>query len=176
VPNHISAEDALNELEVIITSALANATAKTILDLEQTILTLRASGATDDAIRQILLNDLSEGGIIFGPYRNAIKNTTGNAVQLMSEVAIRGKYGDANIQEFKWVTAGVNVCVDCKPRHGKISTWPEWSAIGLPRSGFSVCKGNCQCQLVPASYTDEEIFLVNRRKQRKKELKEKFGA
>ena len=167
-------EDALNELEIIIGSALTTATSKTILDLEQTITALRATGASTDAIREGLLQDLREGGLIFGTYRNSIKNTTSNAVQFMSDAGIRGKYGDEGIEEFRWVTAGGNVCEDCKPRHGRVATWQEWSTVGLPKSGFSVCKTNCQCQLVPSNYDDDEIKGVVRRRERKKQLEEKF--
>jgi hypothetical protein len=176
MPNELKTEDALDELEIIITSAMATATTKTILDLQQTITNLRATGTSTEAIRSVLLQDLNDGGIIFGTFRNAIKNTTGNAVQMMSEAAIRGQYGDKGIKTFKWITAGGNVCEDCEPRHGDIATWEEWSAIGTPRSGFSVCKQNCQCQLVPSTYNDKEIQSVVRRKERKKELKEKFNA
>ena len=167
-------EDALTELEIIIGNALTTATSKTILDLEQTITALRATGATTDAIREVLLQDLKEGGLVFGTYRNVIKNATGNAVQFMSDAGIRGKYGDEQIEEFKWITAGVNVCKDCEPRSGQKATWQEWSSIGLPKSGFSVCKANCQCQLVPSEYDDDEIKGVIRRRERKKELEKKF--
>lgn len=176
MPNELKTSDALDELEIIIANALTTATARTVLDLEQTITTLKATGASIDAIREVLLQDLKQGGIIFGSYRNAIKNTTGNAVQFMSDAAIRGKYGDEGIEEFKWITAGGNVCDDCKPRHGKIASWSEWSSVGLPKSGFSVCKTNCQCQLVPSNYRADEIKGVIRRKDRKKELERKFNG
>lgn len=176
MPNELKTSDALDELEIIITSAMTTATTKTILDLQQTITNLTATGTSKDVIRNILLQDLNEGGIIFGTYRNAIKNTTSNAVQMMSEAAIRGQYGDKNIKKFQWITAGGNVCDDCLPRHGETATWEEWSSIGTPRSGFSVCKQNCQCQLVPSTYKDKEIESVVRRKERKKELKAKFNG
>tara|TARA_R110000744_G_scaffold306599_1_gene414879 strand:- start:308 stop:838 length:531 start_codon:yes stop_codon:yes gene_type:complete len=176
VPNELKTSDALDELEIIITSAMTTATTKTILDLQQTITNLTATGASKNAIRNILMQDLNEGGVIFGTYRNAIKNTTGNAVQMMSEAAIRGQYGDKNIKEFQWVTAGGNVCDDCEERSGDVATWEEWSSIGTPRSGFSVCKQNCQCQLVPSTYKDKEIEGVVRRKERRKELEAKFRA
>lgn len=169
-----TASRAIQELEIIITSSMTTTTSKAILDLQQTITTLRATGASDEVIRNTLLQDLDEGGIIFGTYRNNIKNATGNAVQLMSEAAIRQQYGDKGIRTFKWITAGGNVCDDCLPRHGEIATWQEWNIIGMPRSGFSVCKHNCQCQLVPSTYNDKEVQSVVRRKERKKELKEKF--
>jgi len=176
MPNELNTEDAITELEIIIGNALTTATAKTVLDLQQTITSLRASGASIDAIREVLLQDLNQGGIIFGAYRNSIKNTTGNAVQFMADAAIRGKYGDEDITELKWITAGVNVCEDCKPRHGKVASWTEWSAVGLPKSGFSVCKGNCQCQLVPSNYNDDEIKGVVRRRERKKELERRLNG
>ena len=172
--NEPRTEDALNELEIFIGSALTTATSKTILDLEQTITALRATGASTDAIREVLLQDLREGGLIFGTYRNSIKNTTSNAVQFMSDAGIRGKYGDEGIEEFRWVTAGGNVCEDCKPRHGRVATWQEWSTVGLPKSGFSGWKTNCQCQLGPSNYDDDEIKGVVRRRERKKQLEEKF--
>lgn len=171
-----TASVAIQELEIIITSSMSTSTSKTILDLQQTITTLKATGASDEFIRDTLLRDLDEGGIIFGTYRNNIKNTTGNMVQMMSEAAIREQYGDKGIKSFKWITAGGNVCDDCLPRHGEVATWEEWNITGMPRSGFSVCKQNCQCQLVPSSYNDKEVQGVIRRKERKKELEEKFRA
>ncbi|QDP48449.1 MAG: hypothetical protein Unbinned6747contig1000_7 [Prokaryotic dsDNA virus sp.] len=171
-----TATRAIQELEIIITSSMSTATSKTILDLQQTITTLRATGASNETIKNTLLQDLDDGGIIFGTYRNNIKNATGNAVQLMSEAAIREQYGDKGIRTFKWITAGGNVCADCEPRHGDIATWEEWNTIGMPRSGFSVCKHNCQCQLVPSTYNNKEIQGVVRRKERRKELEEKFRA
>jgi len=171
-----TAARAIEELEIIITTSMSTTTSRAILDLEQTITTLRATGASDAVIRNTLLQDLDDGGIIFGTYRNNIKNTTANAVQMMSEAAIRGQYGDANIKQFRWVTAGGNVCEDCEGRSGDIATWEEWSIVGLPRSGFSVCRQNCQCQLVPSTYNNKEIKGVVRRQERRKELQEKFRA
>ena len=99
-----TATRAIQELEIIITSSMSTATSKTILDLQQTIITLRATGASNETIKNTLLQDLNDGGIIFGTYRNNIKNTAGNAVQLMSEAAIREQYGDKGIRTFKWIT------------------------------------------------------------------------
>ena len=57
-------------------------------------------------------------------------------------------YGDS--VRFRWVSVGSpNVCPDCESRIDQVLTWNEWEAEGLPASGFSVCKENCYCQLVP---------------------------
>lgn len=50
-----------------------------------------------------------------------------------------------------WRTAQDNrVCDDCGGRHGVGGkTIDEWSVQGLPGSGWSVCGGNCRCELIP---------------------------
>ena len=57
-------------------------------------------------------------------------------------------YGDS--VKMRWVSVGTpKICPDCESRIGEIRSWEEWEAIGLPASGFSVCKEFCYCQLVP---------------------------
>ena len=41
------------------------------------------------------------------------------------------------------------ICGDCTARIGQVKSWEEWESLGLPASGFSVCKEFCYCQLVP---------------------------
>lgn len=48
-----------------------------------------------------------------------------------------------------WVCALVKTCPDCLPRHGQVDTASNWRNRGMPRSGWSVCRGYCRCQLVP---------------------------
>ena len=59
-------------------------------------------------------------------------------------------YGDS--VDKQWVSYGTpRICVDCEKRVGQVRTWNEWEAVGLPASGFSVCKEFCYCQLIPSS-------------------------
>ena len=97
-------EQNLEDLSIIIGSTLATASAKTVLDLQGIITQMRTSGMSDDAIRNFLLNDLKQGGRIFGQYRNAIKNTVGNAVTFSSRVAQKEVFESAGVKRYKWVS------------------------------------------------------------------------
>lgn len=143
----------LQDLSVILASSLATASSKTVLDLQGIITQMRASGMSDDAIKTFLVNDLREGGRIFGQYKNAIKNTVGNAVSFSSRVAQKEVYESAGVQRYRWVslsrTENKEPCPDCAEREGNIGTWEFFTTIGLPQSGFSVCQFSCNCVLEP---------------------------
>ena len=44
-----------------------------------------------------------------------------------------------------WRVESAKPCPDCAPRNGMKRTYSEWELVGLPKSGFSVCGGNCRC-------------------------------
>lgn len=54
--------------------------------------------------------------------------------------------GDSS--QYIWITAFINSCCDCIVRHGLKGPLSAFNIIGLPRSGFSICGCNCQCQLI----------------------------
>ncbi len=57
---------------------------------------------------------------------------------------------------FTWQAVGDGEsCDDCLRRHGKRATFAQWSAWGLPGSGFSACRANCRCQLHGAGGVQE---------------------
>ena len=78
------------------------------------------------------------------------------AGNLASEEIMRG----VGINEFMWVTASKNPCPDCAERAGLTGDISYFSTIGLPKSGFSICRGYCQCQLVPIGYNQEGITVI----------------
>ena len=68
-------------------------------------------------------------------------------------------YGD-NVM-MRWVSVGSpKICGDCAARIGQIDTWENWQAAGLPASGFSVCKENCYCQLIPEDIPIDDKVIV----------------
>jgi hypothetical protein len=146
-------EHNLEDLSIILATSLSTASSKTVLDLQGVITQMRASGMADDAIRTFLLNDLREGGRIFGQYKNAIKNTVGNAVTFSSRVAQKEVFEAAGVKNYKWVSLskkeGKQPCPDCADRDGDVGTWEFFTTIGLPQSGFSVCQFACNCVLEP---------------------------
>ena len=120
-----------------------------ITRLEREIALLRNAGITDDAILNILGNDLAANGRIFGEFRNTIKRGIVSATMQASRIGSDRVYGDSMM--FQWVSVGTpRICPDCEERIGEIRSWDEWESLGFPASGFSVCKEFCYCQLVPA--------------------------
>lgn len=119
---------------------------------------LRASGITDSEIGRILASDLKNGGRIFGGFRNSIKRGVVSGIMQGHRVGQDKIYGDS--LKMKWVSVGSpNICPDCKDRIGRIETWDVWESLGLPASGFSVCKEFCYCQLIPVNYPIEDKVI-----------------
>ena len=116
--------------------------------IEREVTLLRNAGISESAIINILGNDLAANGRIFGEFRNTIKRGVVSSVMQASRVGQDRVHGDS--VKFRWVSVGTpKICVDCTPRIGEVRSWEEWESLGLPASGFSVCKEFCYCQLVP---------------------------
>ena len=118
--------------------------------IEREIALLRNAGVSEREIVNILRNDLATNGRIFGEFRNTIKRGIVSATMHASRLGQDRIYGDS--VDMQWVSVGTpRICVDCEKRVGQVRTWNEWEAVGLPASGFSVCKEFCYCQLIPSS-------------------------
>ena len=123
--------------------------------IEQEIGILRRAGVSDEGIIRALTNDLTTGGRIFGEYSRSIKRGIILGIMQGFRVGQDAIYGDS--VRFRWVSVGSpNICSDCESRIDQVLSWSEWEAQGLPASGFSVCKENCYCQLIP-----EEVDIDN---------------
>ena len=145
-------------LQATISNQLTATAAQTTLSIQELVTTMKAQGMADDAIRQTLLNDLNSGGQLFGSFRNKLKNTVRNGVQLSSNNKVNEKYKKEKIERVRWVAVSKGkACVDCIERDGKIYTLKELEVIGLPGSGFSVCQGNCKCEYVAEDYKGENL-------------------
>lgn len=133
----------LKSMEVSLVAAAQRATAS----LNEIIDKMTLSGMTPAAIEANLAADLADGGRVFGEFRRAVKATTEGTIGRVSTDAAIAEFGvDPN---FTWIAALVNTCQDCLPRHGEAKSYAEWEDAGLPRTGWSVCKENCQCVLLP---------------------------
>ncbi len=158
-------------IQITMANHISASASQAALSIEELVVTMRASGMSNVAIRQTLLNDLNSGGQLFGTFRNKIKNTVKNGVEFSSNDSANGEFTKAGVQEFKWISVGDNkVCVDCEGRHGETGTMEFFETIGLPASGFSVCTTNCRCQLVPENYKDENLDKPLVKKKIKKPL------
>ena len=135
-----------DDLSLIVTAALLSR-----------INSMRLSGMSTTEVRKVLIADLITGGSIFGQLRNGVKRISKNAIEEACNFASVKKFRQKNYKEYKWITVGRNICPDCKPRHGLTGDISYFSTIGLPKSEFSVCGTNCNCQLVPIQYQGENL-------------------
>lgn len=118
-------------------------------------------GRTAEEIERELLNDLENGGRIFGEFRNSIRATAHGNIRRISDV---GQYAFEGVtKDMRWVTVeDKRVCPDCMPRHNKVKTFEAWEVLGFPRTGWSVCRDNCRCVLV-----DSDLDLPVIKRERK---------
>ena len=127
--------------------------------IEQEIAILRGAGLSDAGIITTLSNDFSNNGRIFGEYSRAIKRGIVLGIMQGFRVGQDAIYGDS--VNFRWVSVGSpNVCPDCEERIDQVSSWNDWESVGVPASGFSVCKENCYCQLIPEAVEIENPIIV----------------
>ncbi len=138
---------------------------RSAVTIEEFIKVSLAQGASKEAVKEYLLNDLKTGGRIFGEFKSATKATAKGSVHRFRDTAEFSELGTGG-QKYRWVAVLVNTCPDCEVRHGVIKTWDDWEAEGLPRAGYTVCKQHCRCVLFPAESTEMEI--IKRPKKDKK--------
>jgi hypothetical protein len=157
----------------IITSELglmtkSMAATKQVFQLKITnlITQLETRGLSDQQVINVLLDDLNNDGQIFGGLKRQL---IGDSQEFIEVAGSRLTAEEFQIQSGEesgtWVAILVNTCEDCLPRHGQTKTYNEWEELGMPRSGFSVCKSKCQCDVFPASVTEskEELRLPLKR-------------
>jgi len=136
----------LDEATMVLTLHLKKTVNVTTINLETLIETMRATGASDDVIRAVLLNDLTSGGRIFGQFRNQFKALGEYGIGHLAQAGINSQLPKDEI--LRWQAVGKSICPDCQDRHGQLGTVEEWKLIGEPQSGFSICGMHCKCTLV----------------------------
>jgi hypothetical protein len=134
------------ESEMLMIRLMANVSI-TSVRLDEYIRISLLQGRTAEEIEKALLEDLNNGGRIFGEFRNSIKATAHGNIRRISDV---GQYAFQGMEKaMRWITVqDQKVCPDCMPRHNQSATMEAWEFMGLPRTGWSVCRDNCRCVLV----------------------------
>ena len=111
----------------------------------------RIAGISDDLIKAGLLEDMQNGGRVFGEIRNQVKGSLVEGINQSSRAGTFQALDPESDTLFTWITvAGHKICKDCEPRGGQRKTLREWEELGLPASGWSVCRGYCYCILDPS--------------------------
>jgi hypothetical protein len=126
------------------------------LKLSNLIKALETRAMTNEQVINVLLDDLENDGVIFGGLKRQL---IGNAQEFVetteSRLTMEQFEKESGEEKGTWIAVLVNTCKDCLPRHGFTKTFSKWEELGMPKSGFSVCKSKCQCQVFPASVIEE---------------------
>ena len=127
--------------------------------IESEILKLRQANIGDAEIIRILGDDLATRGRIFGEFGNNLRRGIVSGIMQGARVGQDAIYGDR--LKFRWVSVGSSkICVDCQARIGQVETWETWESLGLPATGFSVCKEFCYCQLMPVDVEIDDSVVI----------------
>ena len=143
----------IETMQIFLTSKAS----KTAITIDEYVQTRLKQGADPAVIEADLLKDLNEGGRIFGEFRNAIRATTKGVINRTRDNAIFADLGI--LTPYRWIAVLINTCDDCLERHNEVKNWAEWEAEGLPRTGATICKENCQCLLLPAATTEIDPIM-----------------
>ena len=146
---------------ILLWSAIGAAAAVDIFAarIESEILRLRQANVGDAEIARVLRDDFESRGRIFGEYANNLRRGVISGIMQGARFGQDTVYGDR--LRFRWVSVGSNkICVDCQERIGRIETWEAWEAIGLPATGFSICKEFCYCQLIPEDIEIDDRVVI----------------
>ena len=145
-------ENVLRELEdredAAMQIQLTAAVQRSAVTIQEYISMRQLSETSDSIILAELLDDLNNNGRIFGEFRNAVTATAQGNLRRVSDI---GQFTENGVEiEYVWITVQDDkVCPDCAPRHRRKEKWVKWEVLGLPATGWSVCRSHCRCTLAP---------------------------
>lgn len=144
----MAAKDKVKELMLSVRQNAIGAAEKATLTFEMLVRDLRTAGMSDIQIRTRLLNDFVDANPrFFGQFKNEVRDLITSAQGRAYQQGVVEDVAGTGVM-MRWTTeSDENVCDDCEARAGDVRSMLEWEAIGLPKSGFSVCGTNCRCEL-----------------------------
>ena len=163
---YTNVEEAIEELKeqdqfLLLWAALGTAVGIDIFvtRIESEIARLRGANIGNREIIRILGDDFANKGRVFGEFSNTLKRGVVSGIMQGSRAGQDEVYG--NSMKMRWVSVGSpRICVDCEERVGQIASWDEWESLGLPATGFSICKEFCYCQLMPENIEIDDRIIV----------------
>ena len=127
-------------------------------EITRTVQSLAGSGVSNEQIKNVLAQDMANGGKIFGALRNGTKEEIVNTMNQASRLGQFEEYGTQDT--YVWVTVGGHkICGDCDSRSGTQMSYDKHAQEGLPGSGWSVCGGYCYCVLDPIGKIDKNLKI-----------------
>ena len=130
------------------------------LQIQQELATMISNGMTRTGAEMAIKVDLKKGGALHSQIQNYIKASIIEGVNQSSRLGQYEQY-DLDVGTFTWVTvSGHRICDDCNSRSKMPPrTFNEWSNIGLPGAGWSICKQYCYCVLDPTGDISQNISV-----------------
>lgn len=141
---------------------LTTKASKTALTIDEFVQSRLLSGASLADIERQLLDDLNNNGRMFSEFRRSVKATARGSINRVRDAGYFSEFGVDRF--FRWSAVLVKTCPDCLARHGTSASWEEWEAIGLPRTGATICRENCHCVLIPNEFVELKPIQRGRRK------------
>ena len=126
---------------------------------------MQRSGMETPEIVAVLEADiLAGGGRFFGQLKNAVKSQLNlgitEAASIGKNLFLESEGVDSSLLKWRVTQSSTGPCQDCGPRAGQVRTREEWEIAGLPRSGFSVCRSDCLCDLDPIGVETPDTVTV----------------
>ncbi|MDD5391084.1 MAG: hypothetical protein PHD37_17235 [Gallionellaceae bacterium] len=117
--------------------------------IKQKVKLWAAAGLSEDVIVKKIKEACSPGGEIFESIMSGFRNCTGEAVDYITIEEVHRNWKGAD--SWIWISVeDADRCEDCRERDGRIQSWAEWEAEGLPGTGATVCGWRCRCSLEPS--------------------------
>lgn len=140
-----------NDIIRILTRVLG-ALERSVDSLVDDISGLRSAGIAQEAIADRVLTDTRLGN---GWIRNFTAESRDQAERFQQKI-FQAAQNDVIIDATQeddpllfWNAVLSSSCPDCVNRHGRIKTLAEWTRLGLPGQGATVCRHFCRCTLLP---------------------------
>ena len=129
-------------------------------NIQSSIERLQFEGLTNSQIKQRLntqyTNRTGAFAVLFNSTEDVIRYGIRESGRLGMMAVYNQVFGDN--ADYRWIVArGVKHCEDCEERSGEIRTFTEWTALGLPASGWSRCNFRCYCILDPMENIDSVV-------------------
>lgn len=125
---------------------------------------LELGGVSDDVIVEVVtaMNGTTPTNQRppFATLTNGVVRAARGAIKHVADAAILATVDNPQGDLWTWVTIeDKRVCDDCLPRHGTEHTLAEWTALGKPQTGWSICQERCRCMLLPREWVNKNVDL-----------------
>ncbi len=122
----------------------------------------KLSGRSDKALlKELIISGRNKTGVAQG-FAKRLKQITVEAIRRESSAGKIDNYlkvYPAN-QPWQWISISTKPCPGCQARAGRILTYNQWSRIGLPGTGRTICVFACRCDLMPLPIAEKRFPTV----------------